>query len=193
MGTFIGLPCQTRIRVRANQVTVENDQGILEQVNDVNPLDFIETYQQRFKVPEIDGLPRFSGGLVGYFGYETIRYIETHLEDPEKPDVIGADDILLMVSEELAVLDNLSGKMFLIIYADPTQANAYTNACERLYQLVQKLSEPICYTDSQHTGKTERPEINYHFPQQKYAQAIDKCRQYIFDGDIFQVVLSQRF
>ena len=191
--SFIGLPCQTRIRVRSNQITVENDEGIVEQLNDINPLDFIETFQQRFNVPEIEGLPRFSGGLVGYFGYETIRYIETQLEDPVKPDVIGADDILLMVSEELAVLDNLSGKMFLIIYADPSQSNAYANACERLYQLVTKLSEPIVQADSAHAEKIDYPQINYHFPQSEHAQSIDKCRQYIFDGDIFQVVLSQRF
>ena len=191
--SFIGLPCQTRIRVRTNQITVENDQGVMEQVNDINPLDFIESYQQRFKVPEIEGLPRFSGGLVGYFGYETIRYIETQLADPGKPDVINADDILLMVSEELAVLDNLSGKVFLIIYADPTQPNAYANACERLFQLVRQLSAPIDHTGAQRGRKSDYPDINYHFPQQEHAGAIDKCRQYIFDGDIFQVVLSQRF
>lgn len=191
--SFIGLPCETRIRVRGNLVTVENDGEVLEQVDNVNPLDFIESYQERFKVPEIGGLPRFSGGLVGYFGYETIRYIETHLEDPRKPDVIGADDILLLVSEELAVLDNLSGKMFLIIYADPARANSYGNACERLYQLVRMLSQPVDYADTQQMPNTPKPEIDYHFPQEKHAQAIDKCRQYIFDGDIFQVVLSQRF
>ena len=191
--SFIGLPCQTRIAVSGNRVTVENDQGILESHDDINPLDFIESFQQRFKVPEIEGLPRFSGGLVGYFGYETIRYIETHLDDPQKADVIGADDILLMVSEELAVLDNLSGKMFLIIYADPDEPNAYVNACERVYQLVKKLSEPIPDLDINKTDKAEQPDIDYHFPQQAHAQAIDKCRQYIFDGDIFQVVLSQRF
>lgn len=191
--SFIGLPCQTRIRVRANQIKVETDQGIVEQVDDVNPLDFIESFQQRFKVPELEGLPRFSGGLVGYFGYETIRYIETHLADPGKPDVIDADDILLMVSEELAVLDNLSGRMFLIIYADATQTNAYATACERLYQLVAKLSEPIARAIPERAKDSACPQIKYHFPQQRHAQTIDKCRQYIFDGDIFQVVLSQRF
>ena len=191
--SFIGLPCQTRIRVTGKQITVENDEGVLEQLDDVNPLDFIEAYQQRFKVPEIEGLPRFSGGLVGYFGYETIRYIETHLEDPDKKDVIGADDILLMVSEELAVFDNLSGKMFLIIYADPDESNSYAKSCERLYQLVKQLSKPINQSDNSRLENGECPDIDYHFPQQAHAQAIDKCRQYIFDGDIFQVVLSQRF
>ncbi len=190
--SFIGLPCKTRIRVRGFNVIIETDEGIAEQFDDVNPLDIIEEYQQRFKVPEIEGLPRFSGGLVGYFGYETIRYIETHLEDPRKPDVIDADDILLMVSEELAVFDNLSGKMFLIIYADPTASNAYAQAQSRLRQLVELLSQPVSYSTNNSVDSGE-PDINYHFPEEQHSQAIDKCRQYIYDGDIFQVVLSQRF
>ena len=190
--SFIGLPCTTRIRVRGFNVSIETDQGVEEYHENQNPLDVIEAYQNRFKVPEIEGLPRFSGGLVGYFGYETIRYIETHLNDPEKPDVIDADDILLMVSEELAVFDNLSGKMFLIIYADPQSSNAYAMACERLYQLVEQLSQPVSYADNSNLQAT-KADIHYHFPEDQHSDAIDKCRQYIFDGDIFQVVLSQRF
>ena len=190
--SFIGLPSKTRIRVRGFNVTVETDEGIIEKFDDINPLDVIEEYQQRFKVPELEGLPRFSGGLVGYFGYETIRYVETHLNDPQKPDVIDADDILLMVSEELAVFDNLSGKMFLIIYADPSASNAYANSRERLYQLVEQLSQPVSYASSNNEATAEA-DIHYHFPEHQHADAIDKCRQYIYDGDIFQVVLSQRF
>ena len=190
--SFIGLPCKTRIRVRGLTVTVETDEGIVEQFDDQNPLDVIEAYQQRFNVPEIEGLPRFNGGLVGYFGYETIRYIETHLQDPQKPDVIDADDILLMVSEELAVFDNLSGKMYLIIYADPTASNAYEQAQSRLHQLVERLSQPVSYSTN-NNGDSDEPDINYHFPEEQHSKAIDKCRRYIYDGDIFQVVLSQRF
>jgi len=190
--SFIGLPCKTRIRVNGFTTTVETDEGVVEQFDGKNPLDVIEAYQQRFKVPELDGLPRFSGGLVGYFGYETIRYIETHLNDSQKPDVIGADDILLMVSEELAVFDNLSGKMYLIIYADSTASNAYEMAQDRLKQLVQLLTQPISYEENQNAQFAESG-IHYHFPEDKHAEAIDKCRQYIYDGDIFQVVLSQRF
>ena len=190
--SFIGLPCKTRLRVNGFTTTVETDEGVVECFDGQNPLDVIEAYQQRFKVPELDGLPRFSGGLVGYFGYETIRYIETHLNDPQKSDVIGADDILLMVSEELAVFDNLSGKMYLIIYADPTVSNAYEKAQDRLKQLVQLLTQPISYAGS-HNVPSDKADIHYHFPEEQHSEAIDKCRQYIYDGDIFQVVLSQRF
>ena len=100
-----------------------------------NPLPFIEQFHARYKVPEIPGLPRFIGGLVGYFGYETIYHFEQlahRLKQPAKADPIGTPDILLMLSEELAVVDNLSGKIHLIVYADPAADEAgYLKARER--------------------------------------------------------------
>lgn len=120
--SIIGLPATTRIVVRDQQLQVIQHGKVIESHLDQNPLDFIQAYQARFKTPPYDGLPRFTGGLAGYFGYETIQYIEKRLGKQKKPDAIGVPDILLMVSEEIAVVDNLSGKLYFIVYADPSQA-----------------------------------------------------------------------
>ena len=133
--SIIGLPATTRIVVRDQQLQVLQGETVIESHADQNPLDFIKAYQSRFKTPPYDGLPRFTGGLAGYFGYETIQYIEKRLGKQKKPDAIGVPDILLMVSEEIAVVDNLSGKLYFIVYADPAKANAYETACARMQDL----------------------------------------------------------
>lgn len=140
--SFIGLPATTRLRVNGLRVQVEHGDRVLE-THEGDPLGFIESFQQRFRTPQLDQLPRFNGGLVGYFGYETIRLIEKRLAArPPKPDVIGTPDILLMLSEELAIVDNLSGKLYLVVYADPAVPNAFAKAEARLKQLRGKLREP---------------------------------------------------
>jgi len=116
--SIIGLAAQTRIVVNGHQVLVLTGNRIAEREDDTNPLDFIGKYMQRFRAPPASGLPRFCGGLVGCFGYDTVRYVETRLTRTHKPDEIGTPDIGLLLSEELAVVDNLSGKLTLIVYAD---------------------------------------------------------------------------
>ncbi|HCI53893.1 MAG TPA: anthranilate synthase component I [Gallionella sp.] len=186
--SFIGLPADTRITVRGKQVTLTtcNDETSLEVGN---PLDFIEEYQARFKVAPLSGLPRYTGGLAGYFGYETIRYIEPRLSGVQKPDVIGTPDILLMLTEQLAVVDNLSGKLTFIVYADPEQDDAYSLACERLRELTGMLRRPV---DIPFAPAVQRTEAESEFGEAPFKAAVEKARQYIFDGDIMQVVLSQR-
>lgn len=122
--SFIGLPARTLVRVHGHDITVETDGAVMEQTTETDPLAWIEAYQARFKAAELPGLPRFTGGLVGYFGFETVRLIEPRLEGPEKPDALGLPDILLMVSEEVVVYDNLSGRLYLVVHADTTQAGA---------------------------------------------------------------------
>ena len=139
--SFIGLPAETRISVRGTQITLTTPSGeTTQQV--ANPLDYIEEYQAQFKVAPLSGLPRFTGGLAGYFGYDTVRYIEPRLAKIIKKDVIGTPDILLMLTEQLAVIDNLSGKLTFIVYADPAQDGAYTKARQRLDALVQPFTAP---------------------------------------------------
>src|SRR5512142_3313801 len=140
--SFIGLPAETHISVRGTQVKLSTTAG--ETTQEVaNPLDFIEEYQARFKVAPLSGLPRFTGGLAGYFGYDTVRYIEPGLAKMEKKDVIGTPDILLMLTEQLAVIDNLSGKLTFIVYADPSHPDAYRNALQRLDALQHALRQPV--------------------------------------------------
>ncbi|OFZ68440.1 MAG: anthranilate synthase component I, partial [Betaproteobacteria bacterium RBG_16_56_24] len=186
--SFIGLPAGTRITVRDLQVTLTH--GDTETVHEVeNPLDFIRDYQTRFKVASLPGLPRFCGGLAGYFGYETIRYIEPRLAKFQKPDAIGTPDILLMLTEQLAVVDNLTGKLAFIVYANPEQADAYVLGRQRLQDLTTRLRQPV---DIPHAPPMHGGTAKSEFGEAAFKQAVVKAKQYIFDGDIMQVVLAQR-
>ena len=186
--SFIGLPADTRITVRGRQVTLTHqDTETTHEVD--NPLDFIREYQTRFKVASLPDLPRFCGGLAGYFGYDTIRYIEPRLARTNKPDAIGTPDILLMLTEQLAVVDNLTGKLTFIVYANPEQADAYALAKQRLHELTQRLRQPV---DIPHAPPMHGGEARSEFGEAAFKDAVVKAKQYIFDGDIMQVVLSQR-
>ena len=187
--SIIGLPAKVRIVVQGRNIQVLEGDTVLESVENANPLDFVKSYQARFKTPPYEGLPRFTGGLAGYFGYETVRYIEKRLADTVKPDAINVPDVLLMVSEQLAVVDNLSGKLYFIVYADTTVPDAYEQAKQRLNELVQKLRNAVSIPKSVATEKTT---ASSEFGEDNFKAAVKRAQQYILDGDIMQVVLSQR-
>ncbi len=149
----------------------------------------MKAYQARFKTPPYEGLPRFTGGLAGYFGYETVRYIEKRLADTVKPDAIQNPDVLLTVSEQLAVVDNLSGKLYFIVYANASELNAYENAHATLQHLLSLLRKPVEIPACPASLKTE---ANSEFGEENFKAAVLRAQQYILDGDIMQVVLSQR-
>ncbi len=191
--SIIGLPCKTIVKVTGNQIRLEQNGELLESVTHDNPLIWIEQFKERYNVPDIDTLPRFNGGLVGYFGYETIGYIEPKLRSTGKPDPLGNPDILLMVSEEMLVFDNLSGKMLLLTHANPEQDDAYNRAVARVNDLAVKLRELQAKPVKNHShNKVEESDFVSGFTQQGFEDAVLKAKEYITDGDIMQVVLSQR-
>lgn len=187
--SFIGLPAKTRIVAHGRNVRVENDAAVLESVEDVNPLDFVKQFKSRFNPAPLSGLPRFTGGLAGYFGYDTVRYIERRLAAHQKKDVLGTPDVLLLLTEELAVIDNLSAKLSFIVYADPAQPQAYEKACHRLGELVRSLRQPA---DIPKAPAMPPAVAASEFGENGFKAAVEKAKRYIFDGDIMQVVLSQR-
>ncbi|HKY01225.1 MAG TPA: anthranilate synthase component I, partial [Burkholderiales bacterium] len=186
--SFIGLAARTRIEAVGTQVSVYCDETLVEQ-NDGDPLEFVRAYLARFKAAEFKGLPRFCGGLVGYFGYDTVRWIEHKLSHAVKPDPLGSPDMLLLQSEELAVVDNLSGKLYLVVYADPTLEGAYRSGRERLDMLAGMLRAPLALPAEQ---KYQNPAAESGFGEAAFKAAVERAKRYIFDGDIMQVVLSQR-
>lgn len=190
--SIIGLPCKTVVKVYGNDIKLEQDGAVLEAVKHDNPLVWIEDFKARYNVPDIEELPRFNGGLVGYFGYETVAYIEPRLR-ANKPDPLGCPDILLMVSEEILVFDNLSGKMLLLTHTNPDEDNAYNLALARLDDLANKLREMKTKT-KKHSKPVQVNESDFvsGFTEDGYKKAVLKAKDYITDGDIMQVVLSQR-
>jgi anthranilate synthase component 1 len=186
--SFIGLPADTRISVRGKSVTLTQPAGDTTHTVE-NPLDYIQQYQAQFKVAPLSGLPRFTGGLAGYFGYDTVRYIEPRLAQTQKKDVIGTPDILLMLTEQLAVVDNLSGKLTFIVYADTAQEDGYKQARQRLDSLQRALRQPVTIPNAPSFPKHE---AQSEFGEAAFKAAVEKSKRYIFDGDIMQVVLAQR-
>ena len=187
--SFIGIASTTRIAVYGSSILLLTGNRVAERRDHTNPMSFISEFMARFKVPDLPGLPRFCGGLVGYFGYDTVRAIEAKLAEVKKPDPIDTPDILLMLSEEIAIVDNLSGKLTLVVYAEPGFPGAWKRAQTRLKELLAKLSEPVAIPGNTVATST-LPESE--FGEEAFKAAVLKAKQYITDGDVMQVVLSQR-
>jgi len=187
--SFIGLASADRIEVRGRQCAEIRNGEVVAERDAADPLAFVAEYRARFKPYIPEGLPRFCGGLVGYFGYDCVRYFETRLAATAKPDALDTPDIVLMASTELAVVDNLKGKLYFIVYADPAEADALANAQARLATLVRKLRQPVDIPEE--TPGTPAP-AESEFTQAGFVDAVERAKRYIVDGDIMQVVLSQR-
>jgi anthranilate synthase component 1 len=189
--SMLGLPAKTIIKVFGLRVEVHRAHQPVESVDVADPLAWITEFQQQYNVPDIDGLPRFNGGLVGYFGYETIRYIEKKLANGrDKPDPIGTPDIVLMVSDEVVVFDNLRGELHLIVLAE---ANGYKQSQQRLDALERQLQEARrLYQPAPKATQVEESDFISGFTEDGFKQAVLDAKEYIKAGDIMQVVLSQR-
>ncbi len=195
--SIIGLPSRERIEVRGFTVRHYVDDELQGAAEVEDPLAWIEQFQARFKVPRLDDQPRFDGGLVGYFGYDTIRYIEPRLRSPAaaaKPDPLGVPDILLMVCDELVVFDNLSGRLALWTHADPAERDAYGRAVQRLEELEIRLRSATLNTISPGTGgaAVEEGDFTSGFTEAGFKAAVETIKEYVLAGDVMQCVPSQR-
>jgi len=186
--SFIGLPANTLLRSYGPHVDVVRDGTVVERF-DGNPLDFIAQFQSRYKVALLPGMPRFCGGLAGYFSYDTVRHIEKRLANTAPKDDLGLPEIQLLLTEELAVIDNLSGKLYLIVYVDPTQPEAYAQGRQRLKDLRAKLRRAV---DVPVTSGSVRTDAVREFDKQDYLAAVAKAKEYIMAGDLMQVQIGQR-
>ena len=186
--SFIGLPANTLLRSYGEKVEIVRNGEIIETYHG-NPLDFIAEFQSRFKVALRPGMPRFCGGLAGYFGYDAVRHVEKRLAHSAPKDDLGLPEIQLLVTEELAVIDNVSGKLYLIVYADPTQAEAWSKARQRLKDLRAMLRRSV---DAPVTSASVRTESIRDFAKEDYLKAVEKAKEYIMAGDLMQVQVGQR-
>ena len=188
--SFIGLAAETVIKVYNYEVRVEKNGKIIEKNNVDDPLAWIEDYQNTFKVPKLENLPDFNGGLVGYFGYEIIRYIEPKLENIDKTDELNVPDILLMVSNDLLVVDNLSSKVYIITHIDPTE-NSYDDAILKLDAIDKDIKKVFEHKTS--ASENIKPtDFVSNFGKKNFLKAVKDVQKYIIAGDVMQVVPSQR-
>jgi anthranilate synthase component 1 len=190
--SFIGLPARTLLRASGFGAEARTDvvtDGRVTETAHGNPLDFVAQYQSRFKVALTPGLPRFCGGLAGYFGYDAVRYIEKKLENTCPPDELGTPDILLLQCEEVAVIDNLSGKLYLLVYVDPAQPEAYSRGKQRLRTLKERLGQPALPPAA---GVFRSEPVQRSFAKEDYLKAVERAKALIAAGDFMQVQVGQR-
>jgi anthranilate synthase component 1 len=185
--SFIGLPARMLLRSTGDSIEVLRDGQVIETAQG-DPLNFVREFQKRFKVSVRPGLPRFCGGLAGYFGYDVVRFIEPRLGPSSKPDPIGTPDVLMLVVDELAIVDNLRGKLYLIVYADPSQPDAYAQARCRLRGLQARLAQPAFEPED---APLPQSEVRREFDRTDYLAAVGRAKEYIVAGDVMQVQIGQ--
>jgi anthranilate synthase component I len=190
--SIIGLPARTVLRVHGHDILVSTDGVEVERQQSADPLAFVEQFKARYKVPTIAGLPRFNGGLVGYFGYDSVRYVEQKLASCPNPDPLGTPDILLMVSDAVVVFDNLAGKMHAIVLADPAQPDAFAQGQARLGEILRQLRQPITPRLDLGAPPSAEPAFRSSYSRDDYEAAVSAIKEYILAGDCMQVVISQR-
>ena len=189
--SYIGIGSRITLKASGKHVTVTQDGTVIEHGGDADPLEFVRGFLRRYNIAPITGLPRFHGGLVGYFGYDTVRWIEPRLAAGWlKPDSIGCPDMLLLLCEELAVVDNLTGRLHLVVYADPGRVAALRDAHRRLDELLALLRSPLQMPIE--TNPAQGP-VQSNFAAKGFERAVARAVEYIAAGDAMQIVLSQRF
>jgi anthranilate synthase component 1 len=193
--SIIGLPCRDVVSISGSEIHLRRNGEVVESARSADPLAWLEEFQSRYRAPELPGLPRFTGGLVGYFGYDTVRYIEPRLADSDRPDPIGCPDILLMVSDELLVFDNLSGTLLLIVHVDPAEKASWETGQARLAELANRLQTAVPAAGERgglSEVAVEESDFVSGMTRAGFESAVERIKEYIFEGDAMQVVLSQR-
>nr|VFK61952.1 MAG: anthranilate synthase component 1 [Candidatus Kentron sp. UNK]VFK70070.1 MAG: anthranilate synthase component 1 [Candidatus Kentron sp. UNK] len=195
--SIIGLPCRDRVKVTGQTVTLMRHDQILEEVETPDPFAWIASFQQRFRSANLPNLPRFTGGLVGYFGYDAVRYVEPKLGASPNEDPIKTPDIILLISDEVVIFDNLCGTISIIIHADPSVPNAFSLARDRIDELTHRLhgqlhEEACLYGDGRQAQRVQESDFISGFTREGFESAVKRAKEYIVEGDIMQVVLSQR-
>jgi len=191
--SIIGLPAKRVITFREHQLDIHERGALVESRTVDDPLAEVERLRSAYTVPRLEGLPGFTGGLVGWFGFECIGYVEPKLAQPVARDELGTPDILLMLSEEVAVFDNLKGRLYLIVHADPRSPDAWDRAQARIDELTAKLRRPGAgYPEPIARAALDESHFVSGFTREGFINAVEKSKEYIRSGDVFQVVLSQR-
>ncbi len=190
--SFIGLPCRTVLRVSGHEVVVETDGEVVERSTQADPIAFVHRYEQSHRIPKLPDLPRFYGGLVGYFGYDTVRYLEPKLEGKAPPDPIGLPDILLMVSTEVVVFDALTGSVHIIVLADLNDPHCREKAEARLLEIAEGLDRPTPQLAFGAAGETREADFVSGWGKEGFMRAVERICEYERAGDAMQVVIGQR-
>ncbi len=192
--SLIGLQTSTVLKVFGQRLEIVRDGRHMVNRTTTDPLGEVEKFRQLFSMPSLPDLPRFTGGLVGYFGYDTVRFVERRLAETAPRDELGTPDIMLMASDEVAVFDNLSGTIMLVVHVDAKDPDSLHKAEARLDELEQQLAQPapeLPPMNMRGDGISEKEFVS-SFGEQEYKESVEKIKDYVMAGDVMQVVPSQR-
>ena len=192
--TIIGLPSEEYIELKNNRIKYFISNKLVEDVETNNPIDWIEEFQKKFNVPSDSNLPKFQGGLVGYFGFDTVKYFEPAIKATMQKDDMDTPDICLIVSKEFLVFDKINNQIHIVIYTQ-NDLDSFKESQDKIKKLEIFLRDKIIpehKTNRQPKEKITNLDINYHFDKNDFISSVDKIKKYIIDGDVMQVVLSQR-
>ncbi|BCR04070.1 anthranilate synthase component I [Desulfuromonas versatilis] len=192
--SFLGSGPGLVFRSSGTRFEVLEDGRILKQGDSVDPLAELRRFLEPYRPVQVEGLPRFFGGAVGYLGYDMVRFVE-QLPDAN-PRQIGAYDSCFLLTRTLLIFDNMRQKIKVVSNvhlapgADP--AAAYRQGIREIEALIEKLRRPLEHSATK-TNASLGGELSANFSREGFMQAVGRCKEYIRAGDIFQVVLSQRF
>lgn len=190
--SFIGLPSREVLRVRGTQISLSRDGAVIETAQADDPTGWIRDYAARRKVRPEPSLPRFSGGLVGYFGYDCVRYFEPRLAATQPADPLGTPDILLMLADELVVFDNQRATLTIVTHARADDAADQARARRRLDEIEAQLNARIEVSRTPLSAQPDDLAFTSSFGEAPFKRAVEHIQDYIAAGDCMQVVPSQR-
>ena len=186
--SIVGTQSSEMIKVRDNVISYINN-GDVKEIKSDDPLGWIENFYSENQVTNLPvGVP-FSGGLVGYFGYETIKFIEKKLETNKK-DSLDVPDIFLFVCNEIIIFDNLENSVQIIINTKTDQEDSYERSICRMDEIEKLIYKKERISSSEKI--LDKSEFTSSFKKENFMNAVNKTKEYIAAGDVMQVVLSQR-
>ena len=189
--TIIGLPTNEYIEVKDNKIYLYKNNEVIERNVSNDPIKWIEEFQKKFKALNVENLPHFQGGLVGYFGFDCVRFIEPKIKPTKQDDKINTPDIKLIISKEILIFDKLEEKIHIIIYAENTLED-FKKKNNRIKEVAEQLKISNQETNNEKRTQTSNSKISYHFNKSDFLLAVNKIKDYIVKGHVMQVVLSQR-
>lgn len=185
--SFIGIHPKSEIKIQGKDAVIDGKKQKIE-----NPAKFLTDIAEQYHSPVMEEMPNLTGGLIGYFGYDMIRYTEKTLKDVPKDD-LEMPDCHLCMYDQLIAYDHLSNKVIIIqnIHREDSVEEVYEELEDRAELLLRKMERPVAIQRDRFL--TREAKITSNLTKEGYEENVRKAKDYIKKGDIFQVVLSQRF
>ena len=192
--SIIGLDCKDTIKVTGNKIEIKNNEAttILESKDPLNELDNILT---KFKSPNLENMPRFYGGYVGFFAYESAQYAEEKIRSLQNKNSKFKEhmpEIYLVKSEKLIVYDNFNQTMHAIYNSDPA-STSFKDALDKINEIEDCIDQSHSYIEPSYKSITGNFEFESNFTKNEFIDSVNTVKDYIEEGDVMQVVLAQDF